>query len=376
MPPKFQPAFLFCTCQQGAGPALKAEVAANVPGAVPAFSRPGFVTFKLEQPLENPSAFALKSVFARSWSLSLVNVREEPFEGLVAGVRSSEPLAQFIADHRPKQLHVWQRDRAQAGESDFEPGPTETAANVRNALLEGWEAFSPDQGEKRSDWIIDVVLVDESDWWVGCHRANTRAARWAGGVPAITLPEHAVSRAYLKMDEALRWSAFPAEPEDLWVELGCAPGGASQALLDRGMIVVGVDPAEVDPKVAEHPRFAHARRRVKELPTKWLREVQWLAADMNVAPTYTLDAVEGVLAHRASTIRGLVLTLKLSDWSAAEHLQEHADRVRSWGYRDVRLRQLAFNRREVCLVALRSRGQRRVRRSGKRAAKPILSESD
>ena len=181
-------------------------------------------------------------------------------------------------------------------------------------------------------------------------------------MPPITLPEHAVSRAYLKMEEALRWSGLPAQKEDLWVELGCAPGGASQALLDRGMIVVGVDPAEVAPAVAEHPRFAHARRRVRDLPTKWLREVQWIAADMNVAPSYTLDAVEGVLERRASTIRGMVLTLKLSDWSVAESLPEHIRRVRAWGYRDVRLRQLAFNRREVCLVALRSRAQRRIRR--------------
>jgi hypothetical protein len=36
--------------------------------------------------------------------------------------------------------------------------------------------------------------------------------------------------------------------------------------------------------------------------------------------------------------------------------------VQSWGYKDVRLRQLAFNRQEICLAALRSRGQRRMLR--------------
>ena len=83
---------------------------------------------------------------------------------------------------------------------------------------------------------------------------------------------------------------------------------------------------------------------------------------MNVAPTYTLDAVEDVVLNKTASIRGMVLTLKLADWSLADNIREFVERVRSWGYRDVRTRQLAFNRQEICLVALRSRAQRRVKR--------------
>ena len=36
----------------------------------------------------------------------------------------------------------------------------------------------------------------------------------------------------------------------------------------------------------------------------------------------------------------MVLTLKFSDWSVAERLPEFVRRVRGWGYRDVRTRQL------------------------------------
>jgi 23S rRNA (cytidine2498-2'-O)-methyltransferase len=90
--------------------------------------------------------------------------------------------------------------------------------------------------------------------------------------------------------------------------------------------------------------------------------VPWLAADMNVAPQYTLDAVEAVVQHSSTSIRGMLLTLKLADWDLIEHLPTYIDRVRSWGYQDVRVRQLAFNRQEICLAALRSRSQRRVLR--------------
>jgi hypothetical protein len=43
--------------------------------------------------------------------------------------------------------------------------------------------------------------------------------------------------------------------------------------------------------------------------------------------------------------------LKLTDAALAERLPALADRIRRHGYRRVRLRQLAFNRQEVCAVA-------------------------
>ena len=38
---------------------------------------------------------------------------------------------------------------------------------------------------------------------------------------------------------------------------------------------------------------------------------------MNVAPRYTLDAVEAIVTHPEVNIRGLLLTLKLPDWDLA-----------------------------------------------------------
>jgi 23S rRNA (cytidine2498-2'-O)-methyltransferase len=134
------------------------------------------------------------------------------------------------------------------------------------------------------------------------------------------------------------------------------------------MRVTGIDPAEVDPEVLAHERFTHIRARTMAVPRRLFREIDWLAADINAAPTYTLDAVEAIVTHREAHLRGMLLTLKLLEWELAtpELLSAYVDRIQSWGYQDVRLRQLAHNRREICAVALRSRGQRRrVRSQGK-----------
>ena len=73
---------------------------------------------------------------------------------------------------------------------------------------------------------------------------------------------------------------------------------------------------------------------------------------MNVAPNYTLDAVEAIVTHPQVNIRGMLLTLKLPQWSLAERVEDYLDRVRNWGYNLVRRRQLQHNRREICVAAL------------------------
>jgi len=237
------------------------------------------------------------------------------------------------------------------------------------------ESLRQQQGHRlqpaaRNRWVLDVILVDPGSWWIGCHLATNRLARYAGGVLPVTMPADAVSRAYLKMAEALRWSNLPVSRGDSCVELGCAPGGGSQALLDRGLLVTGVDPAEVDPVVAAHPRFHHLRKRSAELSRRQLKGTQWLMADINATPNYTLDAVEAIVIHPQTSIRGLLLTLKFSNWQLADNLPRYVERVRGWGYQDVRTRQLAHNRQELCLAALRSRKQRRLRRSTRRHLRP------
>jgi 23S rRNA (cytidine2498-2'-O)-methyltransferase len=180
----------------------------------------------------------------------------------------------------------------------------------------------------------------------------------------VSLPPHAVSRAYAKLEEALSWSGLPLAAEDECVEIGCAPGGASQALLDRGLFVTGIDPAVVDPVVLRHPRFRHLKKRGKEVRRHEFTGVRWLLADMNIAPEATLDEVEAIVTHPGVTIRGMILTLKLSDWNVAERLPEFVARVRAWGFRDVRVRQLVSGGQEVCVAALRRKALRRLGRGG------------
>jgi 23S rRNA (cytidine2498-2'-O)-methyltransferase len=102
------------------------------------------------------------------------------------------------------------------------------------------------------------------------------------------------------------------------------------------------------------------RKRTTHVRRREFRKARWLTADMNVAPQYTLDAVESIVTHAEVNIRGMILTLKLFEWELADHVPEYLDRIRSWGYNLVQARQLVHNRQEICVAAL----QKPFRRKG------------
>lgn len=393
-----EPQFLFTCCQIGAEAALKAELARLWPDFRFAFSRPGFLTFKLPEGFQAADDFDLRSVFARAFGFSIARIEGE----------SGEQMARQVwqrAGNRPyRYIHAWERDAALPGEHGFEPGVTPLAKEVGRLIAETQltagltsspriapEASSAPSPTTQStsaeaepaappahplpvnlrahvgDLVLDCVLVEPNQWWIGWHRAATTAARVPGGVIPVTMPEDAVSRAYLKMEEALKWSRLPVERGDVVAELGSAPGGSCQALLDRGLLVVGIDPADMAPEVRAREGFTHVKKRAADMKRREFQGVRWLTADSNVAPKYTLDAVEAIVTHGEVHIRGLLLTLKLLDWSLAEQLPEYLARIHSWGFRYVRARQLAHNRQEVCVTALRRRSMRRESLLKKRA---------
>jgi 23S rRNA (cytidine2498-2'-O)-methyltransferase len=263
----------------------------------------------------------------------------------------AERLAQF------RHLHLWPREPGLPGDADFDPDVGASVQAIGDLVVEqrpslpmAWQP-SLNHEARNDDLVLDCVVVEPHEWWLGWHRAKSVETRWPGGVPPLTVPENLVSRAYLKITEALLWSELPLRENDRCAEIGSAPGGWCQALLDRGCWVTGVDPAAMDPRVLANPRFTHVRARAKDVPRNVFQGVRWLLCDANVAPNYTLDAVEAIVTEPATSIEGLVLTLKLTDSALAARMPLFNKRIRSWGYARVRARQLAFNRQEVCVVA-------------------------
>src|SRR4051794_23116058 len=362
--------FVFMTCRAGAEGALKQEVANAEPSWRPSFSRPGFQTFKnaSEHPIDDRKLAERNWTFAYTQGISLGRLAGDQLADLVRQFWDHPEVAAIAASGMTIDLHVWQREPEADEEDGLGTFTTPLCREIELAL----RAAAPEQSmlarempvhrkaSPRNSRVLYVVVVEPGQWWIGYHRAVKTAERWPGGAIPVRLPSHAVSRAYAKLEEAIQWSAFPLSKDDECVEIGCAPGGASQALLERGLFVTGIDPADVEPVVLEHSRFRHLKKRGSDVRRSEFEGVRWLVADMNIAPKDTLDEVEAIVRHPSVSIRGMVLTLKFSDWNVAEQLPNFISRVRGWGYRDVRCRQLVTGGQEICLVALRRKALRRL----------------
>jgi len=349
-PPPVPDAFLLAACQGGAEGPLKARALAVDPDLRPAAWRRSIVTFR-RPPAARPvdlARLAERLVFARTLAHSLGQVTGGDARALASAATA---LAAGLA---PTSVHVWCRDH-RAGLDPEE---------ARAALLDSLGLAADLEPLAAPGSVVLDCVVDAADrWWVGWHRADWPAGRWPGGVyPLAAAPTTAVSRAWLKLDEALAAFGVPLVAGQRAAELGAAPGGACQRLLEAGLEVIGVDPAALDEKVATAAGFSHWRMRARDVPVRRFRGVDWLLADMNIDPRSTVAALGRIATARGVRLRGIVATLKIPDWSRAAELNAWLAAFREWGF-SPRARQLSTAGREVCVVALRRPVTRRPARS-------------
>ena len=386
---------LCLTCQYGAQHVLKEEISRDYPGLRFSYSRGAFSTWLFDpehfKPLENETMKShrfqssenrkidktsrlIDTVFGRSCILSMGKIKSSDttdstamtaafWQQVVDAIDSVPDSSWFSAGiHR---IHVWQPDAEEPGKHRYEPGLTPLAQEIQRKIVQdcpdhikqrlapndpnAWQSTEGYLGET----CLDCIVVAPNEWWIGTHRVVDEHSRWPGGLLPLQLPSDAVSRAWLKFEEGLRWSEFPIGQGSHCVDIGSAPGGGSQALLARDAFVVGVDPAEMDPSVLAHPNFVHARGKISQLKRKLFRKSRWLLTDMNVAPSYTLDALEELACRDDLSIQGMLFTLKLFDWKLAAEIPDYIQRIRAWGFSQIKVRQLQFNRQEVMVAASR-----------------------
>lgn len=378
MPP---PTFLFTTCREGSEARMKKEIGSRYAGLLtPAFMRPQLITWKIQQPLPRGRGFHLESLYALRTGASL---------GMAKAV-SDIPALVTAADAemaaRPRFLHVFPREVPEDGvpeetwtrvdavqaelremmgtteanrrpiEADLGPNSRSSAGmslgrGVSDSASAPWflnEANRISPG----DLVLDVIVGAEGEpMLVGLHEHRRGDFKRPGGLLRTTLPAEAPSRAWLKMEQALDWLEIADRMQGRTVlELGCAPGGASWSLLQRGATVIGVDTGEMDPRVLAHRGFDHLRLPAGDLTPSMVPEtVDLIVSDMNLEPRLVYLYVEK-FARRLRP-RKLVLTLKINSAQVESELPEVIARIQDWAPGPVTVRQLPANRQEVTLVA-------------------------
>jgi 23S rRNA C2498 (ribose-2'-O)-methylase RlmM len=159
--------------------------------------------------------------------------------------------------------------------------------------------------------------------------------------------------AWKKLEETLLWSGAPIRAGQQVLQIGCAPGGASLALLRQGLNITGVDPAQMDQRVLNNRRFTWIQSEINEVAEGLPERLDWLVVDAAMTPQRLIRSVRRFGPRYKRSLQGAILHFKLTDWRFADQLPGFMADVADLGFSRVRAAQLASHRGEVVVYARR-----------------------
>lgn len=330
--------FLLATCPAGAESVLRSLLPAIRSELRPAFARPGLLTFKSD--VSVPPDALRPHPLVRAWGVSLgLAADDATLERIAASAPTGAVLQAFPGEAGPpgrvppKVLARW-ADLARAeGER--------VAAVLGDRVRTG--AAAP------GDAVLDVIVRPDEPLVLAWHRHGPGRGPLPGGRWDLRPPPDAPSRAWAKLEELCAWSGADPRAGERVLEIGCAPGGATVALLDRGCEVVGVDPQPVTlpDRLADRP-FRRIPHRIESVPRDDLPdEVHWIVVDAGVAAPVAIHALPGLVRRWRDSLRAVILTLKLPEWTLAGRTPDMLGKLTEIGLSRVDAAHLPSFRREV-----------------------------
>jgi 23S rRNA (cytidine2498-2'-O)-methyltransferase len=147
---------------------------------------------------------------------------------------------------------------------------------------------------QQMDYIISVFLYEQAVY-VGGSRPEDNLSSWSGGAIHYRKSATDISRAKFKLMEAeLRFSLDFNQFRSA-LDLGAAPGGWSSFLLERGVQVTAVDPANMHPSLLEHREFQHMRMTASAVPVQPAK-YDLIVCDMSWDPFQMANTLKPLLS--------------------------------------------------------------------------------
>ncbi|MDR1530599.1 MAG: methyltransferase domain-containing protein [Clostridiales bacterium] len=242
----------------------------------------------------------------------------------------------------------------------FADGPYSAQARVLDPERYGFTKYELTQavsaGVSKAGGTLDVrnpvnvisIVVCNSLAYAGVSREDENLSSWPGGMHRFAKYDGQVSRAEFKLLEALDVFGPDLSGFARALDLGAAPGGWSKVMLERGLAVTAVDPAEMSPRILRDKRLTHFKCSAQEFMERDLGFYDLIMNDMRMDATESADITRG-LRGRLSGQGLVIITLKLPKRKNLAAAERGLNILRQ-GYAEVRAKQLFHNRSEITAV--------------------------
>jgi 23S rRNA (cytidine2498-2'-O)-methyltransferase len=206
------------------------------------------------------------------------------------------------------------------------------------------EALGLEVNIPEPEQVLSVVVASGTAY-LGVSPTRLNLSAWPGGQRRYAREPDQVSRSEFKLLEAIEAFGLQLGRGDA-LDLGASPGGWTRVLADRGWNVVAVDPGDLHPSMAEHPRVTHQRMHAQHLHSAaGLPLFGLVVNDMRMDARDSARIMVQTKALLAEHGHG-VMTLKLPKTKATGALHAALAILRG-GFRIEGARQLFHNRHEV-----------------------------
>ncbi|MBP1995234.1 SAM-dependent methyltransferase [Paenibacillus eucommiae] len=202
---------------------------------------------------------------------------------------------------------------------------------------------------KEAERIISVY-VTATKFYAGISRPKDNLSDWAGGAIRFHKNEEQISRAQFKLLEAEQRFELDFSSYHLALDIGAAPGGWTSLLLERGLRVTAIDPANMHPTLIQHPRLTFLKKNAGDVKLK-KDEFDLLVCDMSWDPKQMARLVSDLL-YAVKSGGTLIITVKLMHKKPFQTVRELLHMFGS-ELLLVKAKQLFHNREELTLYMLK-----------------------
>jgi len=236
----------------------------------------------------------------------------------------------------------------QVRKSQTSPFPY-SSAEGRDVIAPVIRDFGGEVVPSGADWIVSIYAA-KNKLFAGCSAPRDNLSDWPGGAVRFRREEGLISRAAFKLLEAERAFKLPLDRYTNALDLGAAPGGWTSVLLERGLKVTAVDPADMDASLALHPKLRHLRKNAADVAFA-PGSFDLMVCDMSWDPHHTCRVVSKLASALSAGASGII-TLKLMYRKPFQSIHE-LQKAYAEQFEIRKIKQLFHNREEVTMWVIR-----------------------
>ena len=158
-----------------------------------------------------------------------------------------------------------------------------------------------------------------------------------------------ISRAQLKLREAILYFKIDLSSVRNALDLGAAPGGFSKELSMHRIKVIAVDTADLDKRLEKDRNITHLKIKAAQINSDYIFDM--ITNDMNIDPVESAQVMLNLSNHLSSN-GFAVMTIKCPSKNVSNYIK-NTKKILSAKYTRFRLQHLPHNRMEITLFMLK-----------------------